>query len=162
VAPKQTPRDLGVVTQQNLMSAFACITDVGLTTPHVRKVPTTEVHIFDTGSRRGSEVALSLYSARRILPACRRKLSQANLNIRMVQTWLALAEVCYLYSGIMRRQKFEGLACTSVLRIDDPMPILNLTVDIRDIRVSHPDYGNADPLGQIASLPQMRRGLPPT
>jgi hypothetical protein len=54
------------------------------------------------------------------------------------------------------------LACTSVLRIDDPMPILNLTVDIRDIRVSHPDYGNADPLGQIASLPQMRRGLPPT
>jgi hypothetical protein len=51
------------------------------------------------------------------------------------------------------------LACTSVLRIDDPMPILNLTVDIR---VSHPDYGNADPLGQIASLPQMRRGLPPT
>ena len=39
VAPKQTPRDLGVVTQQNLMSAFACITHVGLTTPHVRKVP---------------------------------------------------------------------------------------------------------------------------
>jgi hypothetical protein len=39
---------------------------------------------------------------------------------------------------------------------------LNLTVDIRDIRVSHPDYGNVDPLGQIASPPQMRRGLPPT
>jgi|EndMetStandDraft_3_1072993.scaffolds.fasta_scaffold19543_3 hypothetical protein len=39
VAAKQTPRGLGAVTQQNLMSAFACITDVGLTTPHVRKVP---------------------------------------------------------------------------------------------------------------------------
>jgi hypothetical protein len=42
VAAKQTPRGLGAVTQQNLMSAFACITDVGLTTPHVRKVPIAE------------------------------------------------------------------------------------------------------------------------